>query len=248
MTCEMSQCGLATIQKLSQGRLLLGVGVGWMDPEFRALGVSRSQRGRLTDEGLAFIHQCFAADEVEADGQRFLFLPRPERPPIFIGGSAAHALERAVAHGDGWLPMGGNSDKLRDPIKQLNDLAAKADKPAPEVKLMTALPLQESDRAIQMVGELSEVGGTSLIQGLRYSELSEFEEKSCGTEMTAEHLPEHERDPEWNHQSEQEGDRERSALHGERSGQQWIRRIESEYPPRPGKPEQRTTDFDGIAQ
>lgn len=167
---------LATIQELSEGRLKLGVGVGWMDAEFRALGIPRSRRGQLTDEGLAFIHRCFAADEVEANGQPFLFLPRPERPPIYIGGAAPHALERTVAYGDGWLPMGGDPEKLRDPIKQLNELAAKADKPTPKVKLMTALPLHEPERAIQMAGELSEVGVTSLIQGLRYNKLSEFEE------------------------------------------------------------------------
>lgn len=179
---------LATIQELSQGRLQLGIGVGWMDAEFRALGVPRGQRGQLTDEGLAFIHQCFAADVVEANGQRFLFLPRPERPPIFIGGAAPHALKRTVAYGEGWLPMGGNPDKLRDPIKQLNDLASKAGKPAPQVKLMTALPLHEPERAIALVGELADVGVTSLIHGLRYSELTEFEDTAarlatCGSAL-----------------------------------------------------------------
>lgn len=170
---------LATIQELSQGRLRLGIGVGWMDAEFRALGVARSRRGRLTDEGLAFIHRCFAADEVESNGQKFLFLPRPERPPIFIGGGAPHALERTVAYGDGWLPMGGDPEKLRDPIKQLNDLAAKADKPVPQVKLMTALALHEPARALEQVFALREVGVTSLIHGLRYSELSEFEDTAA---------------------------------------------------------------------
>jgi probable F420-dependent oxidoreductase len=170
---------LATIQELSQGRLRLGIGVGWMDAEFRALGVARSRRGRLTDEGLAFIHRCFAADEVESNGQKFLFLPRPERPPIFIGGGAPHALERTVAYGDGWLPMAGDPEKLRDPIKQLNDLAAKADKPVPQVKLMTALALHEPARALEQVFALREVGVTSLIHGLRYSELSEFEDTAA---------------------------------------------------------------------
>ena len=167
---------LATIQELSLGRLRLGVGVGWMEAEFRALGVERKRRGRLTDEGLAFIHRCFAGDEVEANGQKFLFLPRPERPPIFIGGGAPHALERTVAFGDGWLPMGGDPEKLRDPIKQLNELAAKADQAVPQVKLMTALALHEPARAVEQVCALREVGVTSLIHGLRYAELSEFED------------------------------------------------------------------------
>lgn len=166
---------IATVQELSAGRLLLGIGVGWMDAEFRALGVPRSRRGALTDEGLAFIHRCFERDEVEAHGQAFLFLPRPERPPIYIGGSGPHALARTVAFGDGWLPMGGDPAKLREPILELGELASKAGKALPEVKLMTALPLHEPDRAVELAGALADVGVTSLIQGVRYTELAEFE-------------------------------------------------------------------------
>jgi alkanesulfonate monooxygenase SsuD/methylene tetrahydromethanopterin reductase-like flavin-dependent oxidoreductase (luciferase family) len=150
-----------------------------MHAEFRALGVPRSRRGALTDEGLGFIHRCFERDEVEANGQSFLFLPRPERPPIYIGGSGRHALERTVAFGDGWLPMGGDPKKLREPILELGELAAKAGKAAPEVKLMTALPLDQPERAIELVGALTEVGVTSLIQGVRYDELPEFESSAA---------------------------------------------------------------------
>src|SRR5881396_3828850 len=78
---------VATIQELSGGRLLLGVGVGWMVPEFRAAGVDHVRRGKLTDETLAFLDRCFADDLVEVHGQAFLFRPRPARPPMFIGGA-----------------------------------------------------------------------------------------------------------------------------------------------------------------
>ncbi len=165
---------LATIQELSQGRLRFGIGVGWMDAEFRALGISRNQRGRLTDEGLALIRECFENDEVESGGQKFLFLPRPERPPIYVGGSGLHALERTVAYGDGWLPMGGDPEKLRVAIAELGELAAKAGRRLPEVKLLTSLPLEDREKSIDLLGKLKAVGVTSLIQSVRYNEASEF--------------------------------------------------------------------------
>lgn len=167
---------LATVQELSGGRLRLGVGVGWMKSEFRALGVDRAQRGRLTDETLAFIRRCFAADQVEANGQPFLFLPRPERPPIFVGGAPPQALERTVQYADGWLPMGGDPEKLKAPIEQLQALAERAGRPSSEVKLMTALPLENGARAIDRIGAFGEVGVTSLVQGAQYHTLAEFEE------------------------------------------------------------------------
>ena len=97
---------IATIQELSGERMLLGVGVGWMAAEFRALGLDHRRRGRATDETLAFLDACFAADLAHANGQPFLFRPRPSRPPLFIGGAPPRAFERAIAHRAGWLPMG----------------------------------------------------------------------------------------------------------------------------------------------
>ncbi len=171
---------IATVQELSQGRLRLGVGVGWMGAEFRALGVARAKRGRLTNEGLAFIRRCFEEDEVESNGQSFLFLPRPECPPIYIGGGIPYALERTVEYGDGWMPMARDPEKLREPILQLNELAAKAGKATPEVKVMTGLPLSEPEKAVELANAMREVGVTSLVHGARYREFDEFEKIVAG--------------------------------------------------------------------
>ena len=79
---------IASLQELSGERLLLGAGIGWMDAEFRALGVERQRRGRISDATLAFLHDCFEHDEVTANGQPFLFRPRPAhgRPSTSAGG------------------------------------------------------------------------------------------------------------------------------------------------------------------
>lgn len=165
---------VATIQELSGGRLLLGVGAGWMPAEFRAIGVDRAQRGTITDTTLEFFNRCFASDEVELNGQRFLFLPRPSPPPIFVGGAAPHALKRAVRFGDGWMPMGGDPDALRPLIAQLHEMAATAGKPLPEVALLTALPLEDPSRAAERARAFAAVGVTRLIHAWRYAEVTAF--------------------------------------------------------------------------
>ena len=166
---------LATIQELSQGRLRLGVGIGWMDAEFRAVGVERSRRGAIADETLEFFDRCFRSDEVEANGQPFLFRPRPARPPIYVGGRPPHALKRAVRFGDGWFPIGGSADALRPQIRDLRERAARAGRPEPEVVLMTALPLRDSSQAAAQARELAAAGVTQLVHGARYADASEFQ-------------------------------------------------------------------------
>lgn len=176
---------IATVQELSGGRLRLGVGIGWMKAEFRALGIPRARRGAASDAALEFLHRCFASDEVEANGQPFLFRPRPARPPIYVGGAAPHALERTVRYGDGWLPMGGDPEKLAAPIAQLKELAQAAGKPTPEVVLLVPLPLHEPARAVDLVHRLREVGVTSLIHALRYDRADQF---AAVTQQLAEHI------------------------------------------------------------
>ena len=174
---------VATVQELSGGRLMLGVGVGWMAAEFRALGVERSRRGQITGETLAFLRRCFEGDEVEANGQHFLFKPRPPRPPIYVGGAPPHAFERVVRYADGWLPMGGDPEKLRPQVIELRERAERAGAPPPQIVLMTALPA-DPPRAEERIRAFAEIGVTHLIHGFRYADASEFRE---GLESLAKH-------------------------------------------------------------
>lgn len=100
---------LGTLQNLSEGRLILGAGVGWMEAEFAALGVPFRERGRRMDEGIAMMRAAWSEDPVSFHAryipaviEDMRMQPRPVAPiPIWIGGSSDAALRRA-ARLDGW--------------------------------------------------------------------------------------------------------------------------------------------------
>jgi probable F420-dependent oxidoreductase len=110
----MTAKAFATLDALSGGRVILGVGAGHLEAEFTALGVDFTRRGALLDEAIDAVTAAFIDEypqhrgptwPVRDLGQR----PRPvqqPRPPIWIGGSTKAALRRAAERGDGWLPQG----------------------------------------------------------------------------------------------------------------------------------------------
>jgi probable F420-dependent oxidoreductase len=100
---------LATLQNLSNGRLILGAGVGWLEAEFDALGVPFKERGRRMDEGIAMMRAVWSQDPVSFDAKwipakidAMRSHPQPITPiPIWIGGSSDAAINRALRL-DGW--------------------------------------------------------------------------------------------------------------------------------------------------
>jgi probable F420-dependent oxidoreductase len=103
---------LASLDALSGGRLTVGVGVGWSEAEFAALGQSFHDRGRRTDEVLEFLRVAWSDDPVTFHGEfvdvdDLRMLPKPaHRIPMWIGGSAAAAYHRAARSGDGFQLIG----------------------------------------------------------------------------------------------------------------------------------------------
>ena len=99
-----------TLDHLSGGRVILGVGSGHLKPEFTVLGADYDRRGRVSDEYLQAIAAAWASDVARFDGETVAFRdvmvsPRPaRRPPIWVGGNSRTAVRRAARHGDGWVP------------------------------------------------------------------------------------------------------------------------------------------------
>ncbi|MFG3498026.1 TIGR03619 family F420-dependent LLM class oxidoreductase [Streptomyces sp. NPDC047928] len=104
----------ATLDHLSGGRVILGVGAGHVQEEFDALGADFARRGALLDETIDALRAALGPEEFpEFTGGRFAFKdlgqrPRPAQPrvPLWVGGSSPAALRRAALRGDGWLPQG----------------------------------------------------------------------------------------------------------------------------------------------
>ncbi|WP_455403038.1 LLM class F420-dependent oxidoreductase [Streptomyces bambusae] len=129
----------ATLDHLSGGRLILGVGAGHVQEEFEVLGVDFEHRGALLDECLDALKAALGPEEYpEFDGPRFPFrdlgqLPRPAQPrvPVWVGGSSPAAVRRAAVRGDGWLPQGDPRDKLPAQLDRIRRLRAEAGIDAP---------------------------------------------------------------------------------------------------------------------
>lgn len=168
---------IATIQELSSGRLELGVGVGWMAAEFRALGVDRHRRGRITDETLDFLHAAFDAvdDETVSCAQPFVFRPNPQKPRIWIGGAAPHALDRAARLGDGWMPMTDDPERIRNDARSLRQRFEDAGRGVPEIAAFGALGRDSLEADLERLTALEALGVTEYIQGARYDDLDGFE-------------------------------------------------------------------------
>lgn len=122
--------GVQTVDLVSNGRLELGIGASWLEPEWRAAGLDFATRGRRVDEALAVCKRLWTEAEIEHHGEFFsfeavAFEPKPVQrpwPPILVGGESGAALRRAAHHGDGWLGMTHTSDSAEVQIAALREL------------------------------------------------------------------------------------------------------------------------------
>ena len=168
---------IATVQELSGDRLIMGMGIGWMEQEFKALGLNRHNRGRVSDQTLAFMNDCFASDQVEANGQKLLFRPRPTKPPFLIGGRAPHAIERAAKYGDGWYPIVKAPSDIVDHLLYYRELTNAAGKPPGLINISTCLPLDDIAQSQALVSRYREIGVDRMVCGIDYETVDDFRDE-----------------------------------------------------------------------
>jgi probable F420-dependent oxidoreductase len=109
----LSAKAVASLDAMSNGRVIFGVAAGYLEPEFAALGVPFAERDDLADEAIRAMKVAWTEDGVHFEGRHFVArghtqLPRPVQkphPPIWVGGNSKRAIRRAVELGDGWLPI-----------------------------------------------------------------------------------------------------------------------------------------------
>jgi probable F420-dependent oxidoreductase len=134
---------LTSIDALSNGRLICGVGVGWWKEEMEILGAPFHARGRQADEILRVFKELWTADNPRFEGEYFRFrdigfAPKPVQkphPPIWVGGNSAAALRRVVALGDGWHATSQSPAELRESLTRLRAAADAARRPFETIEL-----------------------------------------------------------------------------------------------------------------
>jgi probable F420-dependent oxidoreductase len=142
----------ANLDRLSGGRFILGVGVGWAREEFEVLGVPFEKRGAVADEYLEALLELWAKDTASFRGRFVRFEnvetgPRPltdPHPPIWVGGGSDAALRRAVRFGDAWHPIRIRVPWLEKKKGELQKVADSMGRPAPQLSPRILLRLTET--------------------------------------------------------------------------------------------------------
>lgn len=168
----------STLDTLSGGRLRLGVGVGWQEAEYEALGEEFRSRGRRADEAIELLRQCWSAERIERWGARFradaiAMEPKPPqggRLPIWIGGNGPAALRRVGRLGDGWMATTvGDDQQVRAAIDEIRRHADEAGRDPDQIGLQVMLAppprdaggksfYQDHDRVVRRAEEVRALG------------------------------------------------------------------------------------------
>jgi len=152
----------ASLDFVSNGRLMLGLGVGWLEEEFAALGVPFERRGARADDYLQAMRKVWSGEVVEHDSEflrwhGFKSYPVPvQNPlPIVIGGSKGKALERVACFGDGWYAPAATVDQIAGLLPKLDEACRKVGRDRKTIEITTMwIPAMEGPDVVQRYAEL----------------------------------------------------------------------------------------------
>jgi probable F420-dependent oxidoreductase len=179
---------IATLDVLSGGRMLLGIGVGWWGEEFRALGAQFTRRGRRMEEQIAVLRAVWRGGAVSHHGEFYDFdelvcEPRPLQaggPPLLIGGLGPAGRRRAARLGDGWHALGSHGPTLADGMADVKRIARDAGRNEQELLLSTSAGLpSDQDRAVRRLLRLQEAGVDQVVLNVPSNS---FDETCAGIE------------------------------------------------------------------
>jgi probable F420-dependent oxidoreductase len=176
---------LASIDALSNGRLICGVGVGWWKQELEILGAPFHARGRQADEALRVFKELWTAAEPSFEGAFFRFrdigfAPKPVQkphPPIWVGGDSPGAFRRVVTLGDGWHATSKTPAELREALDRLRAAADAARRPLKTIALSLRLALRDELLAqgpqalVDLLGEYKRLGLQHVLLEFRRDDL-----------------------------------------------------------------------------
>jgi probable F420-dependent oxidoreductase len=156
---------LATLDFMSNGRMLLGTGVGWMKEEFDAIGVPFNERGKRNDENIAAMRALWSEDKASYHGEfvnfdNCILRPQPVKGsiPIHIGGSTDIAAKRAGRLGDGFFPAGGSHEELARIIAVTRESAIKHGRNPKDVEITTGGNGAIGPNALEEISALEALG------------------------------------------------------------------------------------------
>jgi probable F420-dependent oxidoreductase len=148
---------VATVDRLSDGRFVLGAGIGWLEEEFEAIGVTWERRAHRTREYIEAMRLLWSAEKAASYSGEFvnfrgaLSYPKPvhnRRVPVWFGGESGPALRRVAEYGDGWIGFNLAPDEAGAKIKKIEELLKAGGRKRSEVELAVspyAKPLKPDD-------------------------------------------------------------------------------------------------------
>jgi probable F420-dependent oxidoreductase len=176
---------LTTIDALSQGRLIVGVGVGWWKEELELLGAPFHARGRQADEMLRVFKALWTEDNPRFEGEFYKirdvgFAPKPvqkPQPPIWVGGDSPGAFKRVVTLGDGWHATSKTPTQFAEALGRLKTVADKTGRRLETIELSLRLTLSDDllgkgpQAVVDLLGEYQRLGLSHVVLEFRRDDL-----------------------------------------------------------------------------